>query len=114
MKLTAFTQGQTAFAASTVAGRLIGVQLTTQGSSTGDALVIYDHATAASGTVLFEVTGTGTSGPVTQCGWLQAGPAGVGLPYSNGLWVVSTASTGSAGVIVHSNGVQPFDGRQSN
>ena len=108
MKATPFTAAQTAFAASTTSGRLMGVQLTTQGSTTGNAITIYDNATAASGTVLFTQTGSGTA--ALPLGWYQSGPQGAGIPFANGLWVVSTASTGGAGVVVFSEGV-PADGR---
>lgn len=108
MKATAFTAAQAAFAASTTPGRILGVQITTQGTTTGNAMTIYDNASAASGTVLFTQTGSGTA--ALPLGWYPCGPAGTGIPFANGLWVVSTASTGGAGVVVFSEGV-PTDGR---
>jgi hypothetical protein len=112
VKATPYTAAQAAFAASTTAGRLLGVQVTTTGTTTGAAITIYDNASAASGTILFTAYGSG--GTVTSIDisptWKPAGPPNVGIPYSNGLWVVSTASTGGAGVVVFSEGV-PNDGR---
>jgi hypothetical protein len=109
MQVSSFTQGQTAFAATTSGGRLLGVQVTLQGSTTGLALSIYDNASAASGTLMFQLNGSGTA--VAPLGWYGVGVPGVGIPYSNGLWVVSTASTGSVGTIVYSSAPGPFDGR---
>lgn len=112
MKATPYTAAQTAFAASTTPGRLLGVQVTASGTSSGAGITIYDNATAASGTVLF--TDIGSGGTLTSIvigpGWRQCGPMRAGIPYANGLWVVSTASTGGAGVVVFSEGI-PTDDR---
>lgn len=109
MKATGYTAAQAAFAASSTAGRLLGVQITTQGTTTGNAITIYDSATTASSTpVLFAQTGSGTA--ALPLGWYPAGPPNVGIPFSTGLWVVSTASTGGAGMVVFSEGT-PNDGR---
>ena len=108
MKTTPFTAAQAAFAASTTTGRILGVQITTQGTTTGNAITIYDNASAASGTVLFAQTGSGTA--ALPLGWYPCGATGIGIPFSNGLWVVSTASTGGAGTIVFTENV-PADGR---
>lgn len=99
MKATPYTAAQAAFAASTTNGILWGVQITTQGTTTGAAITIYDNATAASGTVLFTQQGSGTAA-LPSLGFYSAGMPGFGIPYANGLWVVSTASTGGAGVVV--------------
>lgn len=112
MQVKPYTAAQAAFAASTTSGKLYGVQVTTCGTTTGAAITIYDNATAASGTILFTANGTGVAATtsVDGLGWHPCGPGDHGIPYANGLWVVSTASTGGAGVVVFSDGA-PNDGR---
>lgn len=108
MQTSAFTAAQTAYAAAaTGPGRLLGVQITTQGSVAGAAIIIYDNASAATGAILFSSWGSGIA--AINPGWYGAGPVGMGIPYANGLWVASQSS-GSAGVVVYSPGV-PNDGR---
>lgn len=102
MLATAFASGAQASAIATSGpGRLLSVLVSTVGTGT---VTIYDNATAASGSILVVIPASLASGTLVQL----AAP-GIGVPYINGLWCVTTASSPVITVLTSPN--CPNDGR---